>query len=83
MTAKVAAFGSTQVRAALEDWRLALHEVQLLVRQVQLRDQHGDPNWIDPWAELDAKAKPAEKAARTKLEDLVSAELNELHVPTA
>jgi len=80
ITAKVAAFGSPEVRGALEDWRLALREVQMLVRRVQIRDQRDDPNWADPWAELDDRAKPAEKAARTRLEDLVSGELNELHV---
>lgn len=78
MTAKVAAFGSTEVQGALEAWRMALHEVQHQVRKVQLRGARDSGDWFEPWAELDDTAKPAEVDARRRLQVLVAVEFNEL-----
>lgn len=78
MTAKVAAFGSKDVQQSLERWRLALREVQAKVRLVQLRDQRGSGDWFEPWGALEDDAKPAERRARERLQELVANELNEL-----
>lgn len=83
MTAKVAAFGSAEVRRALEEWRDSLTEVRRRVRTVQQRDDRGPADRVERWRELDEQAKPAERVARSRLEALVAAELDALKQPAA
>ena len=81
MRAKVAAFGSSEVQNALEGWGRSLRDVRREVVLVQRRRGTGDGNYLEPWIRLDETAKPAEVAARKRLQQCVAQELDELKDP--